>query len=196
MSLTRKFLSALGIEADKIDEIITAHSETVDGLKEDLNKYKTNAEAYETVRKELDELKKTTGKDDSFKVKYEAIKQEFEDYKKDIQSKETTAKKSEAYKALLEKAGVSEKLIGKILSVTKLDDFTLEGDNIKDADKVTESIKEEWADFIVKTKAEGESTKTPPKGTGTKMTKDQVMAIKDTAERQKAILENHEEFGF
>ena len=30
MALTRKFLAALGIEADKIDEIINAHSETVD----------------------------------------------------------------------------------------------------------------------------------------------------------------------
>lgn len=196
MALTRKFLSALGIEADKIDEIITAHSETVDGLKEEVNKYKSNAEAYNSVKSELDELKKTANKDDSYKVKYESIKAEFDEYKKDIENKATAEKKSTAYKTLLVKAGVNEKLIDKIMAVTKLDDIILDGEDIKDADKVTDSIKEEWADFIVKTKQEGETTKTPPKGTGTKMTKDQVMAIKDTAERQKAILENHEEFGF
>lgn len=196
MALTRKFLSALGIEADKIDEIITAHTDTVDGLKEDLTKYKSKAESYDEAKKELDEIKKTSGKEDSYKVKYEAVKQEFDDYKKEITNKETLAKKSEAYRKLLTEVGINEKLLDKVLAVTKLDDIELEGDNIKDADKVTDSIKSEWGDFIVKTKQEGETTKTPPKGTGTKMTKEQVMAIKDTAERQKAILENHEEFGF
>lgn len=196
MALTRKFLSALGIEADKIDEIITAHSETVDGLKDDLGKYKTKAEGYDEVKKELDEIKKTTGKEDSYKVKYETLKQEFDDYKKDITNKETLAKKSDAYRKLLSEVGINGKLLDKVLAVTKLDEIELDGENIKDADKVTDSIKEEWGDFIVKTKQEGETPKTPPKGTGSKMTKEQVMAIKDTAERQKKILENHEEFGF
>ena len=196
MALTRKFLSALGIEAEKIDEIITAHTDTVDGLKEDISKYKANAEAYATVKAELDELKKSTGKDESYKVKYEAIKTEFDEYKKNIQNKATAEKKANAYKALLVKAGVNEKLIDKIMSVTKLDDLELDGDDIKNADKVTDSIKEEWADFIVKTKTEGEPTKTPPKGTGTKLSKEQIYAIKDPFERQKAIAENHEAFGF
>ena len=196
MALTRKFLSALGIEADKIDEIITAHTDTVDGLKEDIQKYKAKADDYDTVKGELDELKKTVGKEDSYKVKYDAVKAEFDDYKKQITNKETKAKKSDAYRALLNEVGINGKLVDKVLAVTKLDDLELEGDSIKDADKVKDSIKEEWGDFIVKTRQEGETTKTPPKGTGTKLTKDQIMAIKDTAERQKAILENHEEFGF
>lgn len=196
MALTRKFLSALGIEADKIDEIITAHTDTVDGLKEDISKYKANAEAYATVKAELDELKKSTGKDESYKVKYEAIKTEFDEYKKNIQNKATAEKKANAYKALLVKAGVNEKLIDKIMSVTKLDDLELDGDDIKDADKVTDSIKEEWADFIVKTKQEGEFQKTPPKGSGTTKSIEEILAIKDPVERQKAIAESHESFGF
>ena len=192
MALTRKFLSALGIEADKIDEIITAHTDTVDGLKEDIQKYKAKADDYDTVKGELDDLKKTVGKEDSYKVKYDAVKAEFDE----ITNKETKAKKSDAYRALLNEVGINGKLVDKVLAVTKLDDLELEGDSIKDADKVKDSIKDEWGDFIVKTRQEGETTKTPPKGTGTKLTKDQIMAIKDTAERQKAILENHEEFGF
>lgn len=196
MALTRKFLSALGIEADKIDEIITAHTDTVDGLKDDISKYKTKAEGYDEIKKELDEIKKTAGKEDSYKVKYDALKQEFDEYKKDINNKETLAKKSDAYRKLLAKVGISEKLIDKVLAVTKLDDLELDGDDIKDADKVSTSIKEEWADFIVKERQEGETQKTPPKGTGNKMTKDEIMAIRDTTERQKAIADNHELFGF
>ena len=35
MALTRKSLAALGIEADKVEEIINAHVETVNGLKDE-----------------------------------------------------------------------------------------------------------------------------------------------------------------
>ena len=40
MALTRSFLKALGIEEEKIGEIINAHSETVSGLKAEIEKYK------------------------------------------------------------------------------------------------------------------------------------------------------------
>ena len=43
MSLTRKMLKAMGIEEEKIDQIIEAHSETVDALKKDRDTYKENA---------------------------------------------------------------------------------------------------------------------------------------------------------
>ena len=36
MALTRKMLKALDIEGDKADQIIEAHTDTVDGLKEQL----------------------------------------------------------------------------------------------------------------------------------------------------------------
>lgn len=196
MSLSRKFLSALGIEADKIDEIITAHSDTVDGLKEDIKKYKADAEAYQTAQKEIDDMKKMVANGDTYKVKYEALKTEFDAFKKDLSAKETKAKKSDLYRKMLAEVGVNEKLLDKVLAVTKLDDIELEGDNIKDADKVKDSIKEEWADFIVKTKTEGEQTKTPPKGTGATKSVSDILAIKDPIERQKAIAENHEAFNF
>lgn len=196
MALTRKFLSALGIEADKIDEIITAHSDTVDGLKEDIKKYKADAEAYQTAQKEIDDMKKMVANEDTYKVKYDALKAEFDTFKKDLSAKETKAKKSDLYRKMLAEVGVNEKLLDKVLAVTKLDDIELEGDNIKDADKVKDSIKEEWADFIVKTKTEGEQTKTPPKGTGATKSVSDILAIKDPIERQKAIAENHEAFNF
>lgn len=196
MALTRKFLSALGIEADKVDEIITAHTETVDGLKDEIEKYRADAEKLPSVQKELDELKKDGGKEDSYKLKYEKVKEDFDNYKNEVEADKTNAKKSNAYKKLLNGAGISDKVIDKIISLTKLDDLELDGDDIKDADKVTDSIKEEWADFIVKERTEGSPAETPPKGTGKKMTKDEIMAIKDPMERQKAIADNHEVFNF
>ncbi len=84
MALTRKFLAALGIEDAKVDEIIQAHTDTVNGLKEEIEKYKGDAEKLPGVKQELDALKADREKEgkDPFKVKYEAIKEEFDKYKK------------------------------------------------------------------------------------------------------------------
>ena len=57
MALTRKFLAALGIDNDKVDEIIQAHTDTVNGLMDEIEKYKADAEKLPAVEKELKELK-------------------------------------------------------------------------------------------------------------------------------------------
>ncbi|MEE6208498.1 MAG: hypothetical protein VZR95_10630, partial [Alphaproteobacteria bacterium] len=54
MALTRKFLTALGIEADKIDEIINAHSETVEALKSEIDTYKGKAEQLDKAQADLE----------------------------------------------------------------------------------------------------------------------------------------------
>ena len=72
MSLTRKMLKAMGIEEEKIDQIIEAHSETVDSLKADRDTYKEDAEKLKTVQKELDDLKAKG--DDGWKEKHDKLK--------------------------------------------------------------------------------------------------------------------------
>lgn len=197
MSLTRKFLTALGIEAEKIDEIINAHTETVDGLKATIAEYKADAEKLPGVQKELNDLKEANGKD-PYKVKYDAIKEDFENYKKDIAAKETKATKSNAYRALLKEAGVSEKRIDAVLKVSDVDSIELdEKGAIKDSASLKKSIVDEWADFIEKSDVKGANVANPPTGNGggTKKTKEEIYAIKDPAERQQAILDNRELFG-
>lgn len=200
MALTRKFLTAMGIEDDKIDEIITAHSETVNALKEQRDSYKEEAEKLPAVQKELDEMKATAEKsgEDAYKVKYEAMKEDFEKYKEEQKQKEVHAKKADAYKAILKEVGISEKRIDSVLKVSDIDNIEFDDEgNVKEADDLKKSIGEEWADFIVKTETKGVDTATPPAGSGkTYKTKDEIMAIKDTKERQTAIAENHEMFGF
>ena len=65
---------------------------------------------------------------------------------------------------------------------------------IKTATDLKKSLKEEWSDFIVTDGKEGAGTATPPAGSGPKKTKEEILAIKDTAERQAAMLENKELF--
>ena len=172
----------------------------MDGLKDQIATLKGDAEKLPAVQKELDELKAAAEKDgkSSWKVKYEGVKEEFEAYKAEQAQKQTVAAKEAAYKTLLEQAGVSAKRIPAILRVTDLDGIELDDTGaIKEADKATASIKEEWADFIQTTQTVGANTATPPVNNGGKSykTKDEIYAIKDAAERQQAILDNHELFG-
>lgn len=166
MALTRKFLSALGIEADKVDEIITAHTETVDALKEQRDTYKADAERLPDVQKELDDLKQASeGQDGNnpFEVKYNALKEEFDTYKEQQAAKETKAAKGNAYRTLLKEAGISEKRIEAVLRVSNIDGVELdENGAIKGADALKEAIRKDWSDFIVTESPKGAPTPTPP----------------------------------
>ena len=200
MALTRKFLSALGIEEEKAEQIISAHLETVDPLKAERDKYKEDAEKLSSTQKELEDLKKSvdSGKEDSYKVKYEALKEDFEEYKKGIESKELTAKKESAYRQLLKDVGISEKRINSILKVSDINSIEFDEDGkVKGEDKLKEEIRTEWNDFIQTSKTEGASVANPPANAGSKTTKtrEEIRAIKDAGERQKAMLENPSLFG-
>ena len=208
MALTRKMLSAMGIDEDKQDEIINAHIEVVNALKEERDSFKEDAGKAKKLQKQIDDLNESmkNGERSPYKVKYEAkveefndLKKEFDDYKADVSAKETEAKKSAAYKTLLKESGVSDKRIDSVLRVTDLSKIEFDNDGkIKDADGLKKSIKEEWSDFIVTQSEQGAQTANPPQNTGgTKMTKAEIYKKDDhgryvlsTAERQKALIEN------
>lgn len=205
MALSRKLLSAMGLEADKVDEIIEAHVSTTDALKEERDRYKKEAEAnkdakaeLDRVSKELETLKADGGKEDTYKVKYEALKEEFDDFKNGIEAEKTKTSKTKAYKDLLKEIGISEKRIDAVARIADLDKIELDKEGkIKKADDLKNSLKEEWSDFIESTHTEGADVSNPPKKTGGQtMTKDEIMQIKDAGERQAAIAENHQLFGF
>ena len=191
-------LKAMGIEDEKIDQIIDAHSETVDALKADRDAYKEDAAKLAAVQKELDELKAKG--DDGYKAKYEAEKAAHDALKADIAAKETKKAKTDAYRELMKGANIDEKRIATILraEAPTIDKIELDADGkIKNAEQYTESIKSDWADFIVTQSAKGTNTATPPAngGTATTKTKEDILKIKDAGERQKAIAENPTLFG-
>lgn len=198
MALTRKFLTAMGIEDDKVDQIIDAHSDTVNGLKEQIDKYKSDAEKLPELQKELETVKKSIvdPEKDPIKVKYEALKEEFEDYKKGVEDAKTKADKEQAYRKLLKEVGINDKRIDAVVRVSDFESLELEADGkVKGAEGLMESIKAEWADFIVTKDVKGADTATPPQNTGGKtITKEEIMAIKDGATRRKHMAENPELF--
>ena len=196
MSLTRKMLKAMGIEDEKIDQIIEAHSETVDSLKADRDSYKEDAEKLKDVQKELDDLKAKD--DDGWKEKHDRLKEEFDQYKSDVQEKETKAAKEAAYRAILKDANLSEKGIEKAVKYADWDKIELDADGkLKGENDHIKSVREEWAEYVTTTTTTGARTSTPPANNGGKTgkTKEEIMAIRDPAVRQAEIAKNPEAFG-
>lgn len=166
MALTRKMLRAMGIEDDKIDQIIEAHVEAVDALKATSEGYKADAEKLPTVQAELDSLKANGGE---WQTKYEAEHSAFEAYKAEITAKETEGAKETAYRALLKEAGIDEKRIDTVIRAEKHTFGTLElGEDgkLKTAEELAARVKTDWADFVVKQTTSGANTATPPQNTG------------------------------
>lgn len=169
MAFSRKFLKAMGIEEEKIEEIITAHTDVTDALKADRDKYKADAEKLPSVQKLYDDLKKEVEESDadSYKEKYEEEHKAFEKYKADVDAEKLATKKVTAYKALLKKAGIKDKIIDLIVKGTSMDSVELDDNGeIKESDTKVEDIKKEYADYIVTTREEGENPETPPAGDG------------------------------
>lgn len=197
MAFTRKMLKALGIDDEKIDQIMDAHTEVTDALKADRDKYKGDAEKLEDVQKELDTLK--ANGDDSYKEKYEAEKKAHEKLKADIENEKAHSKKETAYRELLKAAGVKDKFVDTIIRADKtvIDGLELgEDGKIDGADTLTEDAKKNWSDFIVKSGRRQPGVENPPGNNGgSSKTKEQIMAIKDPIVRQAEIAKNPGLFG-
>ena len=200
MALTRKFLLGMGLTSEQVDAIIDEHSDTVDALKTQRDAFKADAEELKDVQKELTDLKKKVKEDsdgaNDWKQKYEDEHKAFEDFKKAEQDKATEQAKRDAYTALLKENKVGEKHIASILKVTDFSNISLDKDGkLVDSDKLTENIKAEWDGFITETRTEGAGEPQPPKGGGSKYeSKEEIMKIRDSKERQAAIKNNPELF--
>lgn len=164
MSLTRKALSAMGIEGDKIDQIIEMHSDTVNGLKDQITEYKAKAEQLPKVSQELEELKKSAVNPDEYKEKYESEKQAFEDFKKQLEIEKANSAKDKLYRQLLSENHVKSNKIDLIMRTVNLDKLELDGDKLKDSADLNKAIINDWADFIETTEVKGTDTATPPNG--------------------------------
>lgn len=188
MAVTRKSLQAMGLTAEQIDSIIEMHTDTVDALKKERDGLKEKADQYDSVKKELDGIK---GGED-WKSKYNAEKQAFEDFKKGIQAKETLAAKEAAVKAFFESKGITGANLDIALRGAKdeINAVELDGDKIKDSASLDALVAGTYKGLIGSTSTKGVNQATPPTNDGQKKTKADILAIKDTAERQKAIAEN------
>lgn len=162
MALTVKLLKGMGIDDEKIEAIIAAHTETTDGLKADRDKFKKQAEQVPDLQKQLEEAEAASGSGDEWQQKYEDEHQAFEDYKVQVATEKAEADKAQAYRGMLMAAGIDPKRIDAIMRVTDLSQVEMEDGKLKDTEKLQESAKQEWADFVVKSNTQGSNPATPP----------------------------------
>lgn len=203
----KEILSKAGVSEDNmsaaVKEIMAGHEASIEALQEERDNYKDSASKYESEHKRAEDLEKklkdaNESNKDSYKVKYDAIKEEFAEYKKGVETEKTKATKTEAFKAFLKEIGISEKRIDSVTKVSDIDGLELDengkitgcsGKSVKEYEK---ALKEEWSDFIVKEDSKGANVANPPAGNGgaNTMTKEQIDAIKDTAQRQALMLQH------
>lgn len=169
MSITRKMLKGMGLTEDQQDTILEAHTETVNEIKAERDRLKSDAEKLPTVQKELDDLK--AAGDGGYKEKYEAEHKAFETYKKAVDTEKATAAKEKAVEAVLKKIGVSEKRLQSVAKLAKADGLldALELDEngtVKEADKLEKSLKDGYSEYITTTSTKGANTPTPPANSG------------------------------
>lgn len=170
---------------DKAKAILDALHEETDALRDELDTEKNARVAAEKERDEANSGKQTA-------------EQALTDYKTQQTKKDAHAAKEAKFREQLKAAGVLEKYFDRIVRLSGEDIDKMELDskgNVKNADKLAESLKTDWSDYVGSTTTKGAQVDNPPANTGSKMTKEQIINIKDATERQAAIAANPEAFG-
>lgn len=166
MALTRKLLKGMGLTDEQVDTIIEAHTDTVDGLKADVSKYKADAEKLPGVQKELDGLK--AAGDGGYKEKYEKEHSAFEAFKTDITAKESKAAKEKAVRAYFE----SKNITGANLDLAmrgcgeEMAALELDGEKIKDTKSLDALVDGTYKGLVSTTQTHGANPASPPANTG------------------------------
>lgn len=151
------------IPAEAIAKLTKAISTAVGNEFVEKTRYKAKLEEIDTLKGEKQTAEDNATTAEKWKTKYDALKDEFDTFKGEQAKKESRAAKENAYRALLKEAGVSEKRIDTVVKVSDIDGVELdEKGAIKDAAKLTESVKTEWADFITTQTTKGADVSNPP----------------------------------
>lgn len=124
---------------------------------------------------------------------YKKLKKEFDDYKAEVSGKEAKAAKERAARAFFEGKGITGKSLDIAMrgSGAEIAALELDGDKIKDTAALDALVKDTYSGLVSTTTVRGAQTANPPanNGGGAK-TKAEIMGIKNTAERQRAIAQN------
>lgn len=175
------------------NRLVALHLGVVDPLKDDLTKYKADAEKLPSVQKELDDLK--AAGDGGYKEKYEKEHSAFEAFKTDITAKESKAAKEKAVRAYFE----SKNITGANLDLAmrgcgeEMAALELDGEKIKDTKSLDALVDGTYKGLVSKQTVRVD-TGARFNGGGKPMTKDEIMQITDRAERRAAIAANMDLF--
>ena len=167
-SLRKIFEDAeIEVPKDVLGQICNLHTTSNEDLTESVKTLKADLEKAERERDTYKAKAPKEGEETVSKEDYDKLKKEYDDYKADITAKNTRTEKENAFRELLKSVGVSEKRFNAIIKVSDIDGLELDKDGkIKNADKHTETIKTDWAEFIETTTTRGANTANPPAGNG------------------------------
>lgn len=175
------------------NRLVALHLGVVDPLKDDLTKYKADAEKLPGVQKKLDDLK--AAGDGGYKEKYEKEHSAFEAFKTDITAKESKAAKEKAVRAYFK----SKNITGANLDLAmrgcgeEMAALELDGEKIKDTKSLDALVDGTYKGLVSKQTVRFD-TGARFNGGGKPMTKDEIMQINDRAERRAAIAANMDLF--
>lgn len=180
---------------DLENRLIALHLGVVDPLKDQLQTYKTDAEKLPAVQKELDDLKAGDG---DYKAKYEAEVKAHKEYRQQVEGEKENARNEADVLAVCKEAGIAResalRLIAKDFDRSKIKRD--KDGNITNREKLLEMVKADYADFVGTPGNQGTPPTTPPTGgAGTGKTKEEILAIKDPAQRQAEMAKNLSLFG-
>lgn len=175
MSLTRKFLKALGLEDEKVEQIIDAHTEVTDALKTQIKEAQDEAGSLADVTKERDSLKAKVADLEAKAPDAAKVQADFDAYKATVESEKSNAQKATLFQQALAAAGVARESAQKaLLKVVDLSAVKLTKDGkLEGADGLITPLKTDYADFFATTTENGLPSTTPPAGGGKGVTKEQ-----------------------
>ena len=162
MSLTRKLLKGMGLTDEQVDTIIEAHTDTVDGLKEQVKTYKADAEKLPNVQKELDDLK--AAGDGGWEEKAKDFEKKYNDLVAENKNKETKAAKESAAKAFFESKGITGNSLEIAMrgSSAEIAAIELDGEKIKDSSALDALVNGTFKALVSTTTTKGANIPNPP----------------------------------
>lgn len=178
---------------EKEQQIMDGHIAVTDGLKDRIEGLKEEADKVPALQKQLDE--KDGGED--WKAKYEKEHSDFEAYKLQISKSAELEEIKALHGEILRDLGINADRIKAIQKVTDYSGMKKGKDGkLADEAAVRKAVSEEWKDFIPTNTNKGAKVENPPAaGKTAGKTMEEIMAMKDPIERQKAIMENREQYG-
>lgn len=162
MALTRSMLKAMGIEDEKIDQIIESHTDVTDALKKERDEFREQAAKVPILEKQIEDMSAIPNDSDEWKAKYEEEHQAFEAYKVQIEADKAKSEKAELYRSLLREIGIEDKRIDAILKVTDLESIEVSEGELSNRESLAEKAKDEWSEFIPQTRVDPAHVETPP----------------------------------
>lgn len=195
--MEREYLKGLGLEDEVIGKIMSEHGKGIQAAKGDLSTALTEVESYKEQLAQRDKdilaLKDSSGSKKALEEQIAKMELDYKEEKETLQNKIAETKLNSALDLTLTQANVRNPKAVKAL--LELDKVKLTDNGLEGLDEQITALKEKEGYLF------GEGSKPPfingnnnSNGGGGTLTKQAIMEIKDTNERQKQITENRHLF--